>query len=104
MDKWGGSQTQHISQDEPHLLFISCLWEVNALSLSLSFPSFFERLLHIFLAVSSKHTLGLSSCLNQQYVGSDLWNPPRDKMSENKQARRFSLVLPGWLVLFFFFS
>lgn len=30
MDKGGGSQTQHISEDEPHLLFIYSLWEVNS--------------------------------------------------------------------------
>ncbi len=30
MDKGGGSQTQHISEDETHLLFIYSLWEVNS--------------------------------------------------------------------------
>lgn len=30
MDKGGGSQMQHISEDEINLLFISSLWEVNS--------------------------------------------------------------------------
>lgn len=30
MDKGGGSQMQHISEDEIHLLFISSLWEMNS--------------------------------------------------------------------------
>lgn len=88
MDKGGGSQTQHISEDESHLLFISSLWELN----SLSFFFFFllsELMLsvHIFMAVSlNPHTGFLSPCLNQQYVYSDLKNPDKIKCPKTNTA------------------
>lgn len=74
MDKGGGSQTQRISEDETHLLFISSLR-------SQLFFSFSELtlLVHIFLALSLKLTLVSSSRFNQQYVHSDLKNPGRIK-------------------------
>lgn len=82
MDKGGGSQMHHISEDETHLLFILVcekwsLFVFSSVELLL--------LLHIYLAISLNHILGFSSCFNQQYVCSDLRYPDRIKCTKTNR-------------------
>lgn len=59
---------------------------------------FLELQVHIFVAMSLNHTLDLSSCLNRQYVCSDLANPGRIKCPKTNRLSGFS-----YSVFFVFF-
>lgn len=51
---------------------------------------FLQLQVHIFVAMSLNHTLDLSSCLNRQYVCSDLANPGRIKCPKTNRLSGFS--------------
>lgn len=60
---------------------------------------FLQLQVHIFVAMSLNHTLDLSSCLNRQYVCSDLANPGRIKCPKTNRLSGFSYSV---FFLFFF--
>lgn len=60
---------------------------------------FLELQVHIFVAMSLNHTLDLSSCLNRQYVCSDLANPGRIKCPKTNRLSGFSYSV--FFVVFF---
>lgn len=51
---------------------------------------FLQLQVHIFVAMSLNHILDLSSCLNRQYVCSDLTNPGRIKCPKTNRLSGFS--------------